>query len=226
MLNIKESAELIKNNWLSAWNNRAFMVNFISGIVLLAICMIVTSYFFNYIQDIKSGIVLNDWVLQKLPSIDVSTAIVALMGSAALLFSLRGIAYPNVAITLLFAMIIHLILRMITIYITGFFPPPGLIVLKDPMGSMLYQYRFITRDLFYSGHTAVLFLLYFCTFKKPDKYYMLFTAICVGCLLLVQHVHYTVDVACAPLFAFSSYWLSKKLISYRKAYVEGTRIKV
>jgi hypothetical protein len=218
---MKEFIQEARKNWLDAWNHKAFRMNFILGIVLLAAAMILTSFFFNYIQDNKNGVVLNDWVLQRLPSIDVSVVIVTLMGSAAILFALRGIANPNILITFLFAMILQLITRMITISITGFFPPPGLVVLRDPMGSMLYQYRFITRDLFYSGHTAMLCLLYFCSFKRGDKYYILFAAMSVAFLLLIQHVHYTVDVLCAPLFAFGCFWISKKIIRFQNAHLVG-----
>jgi hypothetical protein len=216
---MKEFVQLARRNWLDAWNHKAFRMNFLFGILLLAIAMIATSFFFNYIQDAKDGVVLNDWILQKLPAIDVSIVIVTLMMSAALLFAARGIHNPNILITFLFAMILQLIIRMITISITGFFPPPGLVVLRDPMGSMLYQYRFITRDLFYSGHTALICLFYFCSFKKRDKLYLLFAAISVAFLLLVQHVHYTVDVLCAPLFAFVCFWLAKKIIRFQNAHL-------
>lgn len=218
---MKEQLETIKNSWINAWNHKSFRLNFIAGLILLVIVMIITSYFFNYIQDRPYGIALNDWLLRNIPAINVSTYIVTLMGSAAILFSLRGIANPNMLLTFLFAVILHLMLRMVTITITGFYPPKGLIELKDPMGSMLYQYRFISRDLFYSGHTAIIFLLFLCSFKKADKYYMLFTCIVVGCLLLVQHVHYTLDVASAPLFAYGCFWAAKKIIHYQGAYLDG-----
>jgi len=217
---MKEALKELKDVWLSAWNNKAFRNHFIAGILALIIVMVVTSYFFNYIQDDKNGIELNDWVLKRLPSMDMSVFIVSLMLSSAILFALRGLANPNMLMTFLFALIIHLIARMITISITQFFPPQGLIVLHDPMGSMLYQYRFISRDLFYSGHTAILSLLYFCSFKKLDKYYILLTVISVGFLLLVQHVHYTIDVLCAPIFAFGCFWLAKKLMNYCGVYLD------
>jgi len=93
-------------------------------------------------------------------------------------------------------------------------------VLKDPFGSILYPSRFITRDLFYSGHTAFLFQFFLCSTKKVDRYITFFAAITIGFLLLIQHVHYTIDVALAPAFAFACYWLSKRVIRYQHAYLE------
>jgi hypothetical protein len=220
---MKEYFRLVRQNWLYAWQNKAFRQNLIVGLILLTAATILTSFFFNYIEASKHGVVLNDWVLQKLPAIDVSALIVTLMGSAILLFSIRGIADPNIFITFLFALVLQLVTRMITISITEFLPPRGLIVLRDPMGSLLYQSRFITRDLFYSGHTAIICLLYLCSIKKLHKYYLLFAAIIVPCLLLIQHVHYTIDVVFAPLFAFGGVWLSKRVLRFQGAYVEGIK---
>jgi hypothetical protein len=94
-----------------------------------------------------------------------------------------------------------------------------LIDLKDPVCDMMYCSRTITRDLFYSGHTATLFLFYLCSSKKPDRVYMLLAAIAIGILVLIQHVHYTIDVLCAPFFASGCYRLSKKILTYQKAYI-------
>jgi hypothetical protein len=218
---MQERIEAARVNWLAAWSNKVFRMNFIGGLVLLAISMVATSYFFNYIQDSKSGIQLNDWILQRLPAVDVSVFIVSIMGSAAFLFAMRGLRNPNILLTFLFAIILELLARMVTITITGFLPPHNLIVLKDPMGSMLYQYRFISRDLFFSGHTAIVSLLYLCSLKKFDKYYTFLATISVACLLLIQHVHYTVDVMFAPLFAFGCFWLSKKILNAQGAYIDG-----
>lgn len=203
---------MIIQNWRNAWNYKAFRKSLISGIVLLAVMVVLTYYFFNYIQYRKQGIVLNDWVLRMLPAIDVSVFIIFLMSSVVLLYILRSAINPNMVITFLIAYILLLATRIITISITRLLAPPELIVLKDPMGSLLYPSKFITQDLFYSGHTATLFLFYLCSTKKIDKYYMLLATISVGILLLIQHVHYTVDVVFAPLFAFGCFWLSKRIL--------------
>ena len=96
--------------------------------------------------------------------------------------------------------------------------PAGLIELKDPICNLMYGPRFITRDLFFSGHAATLFLLYLCSYKKFDRYYTLFAAIIVGILLLVQHVHYTLDVVCAPLFSLACFYIAKKIMATHHTY--------
>jgi hypothetical protein len=217
---ITEFITLTTQNWASAWNNKTFRRLLILGMLLIITACISTSFFFSYIEDSKEGVILNDWVLRNIPAIDVSIPIVILVTSCMLLTSIRCAPDPNLFITLIWAFVFQLIFRIITIAATRFYAPQGLIELKDPIGSLLYHSRFITRDLFYSGHTAFLFQFYLCSKKIKDKYYFLFCTVAVGILLLVQHVHYTVDVVTAPLFAFGCFWLSKRIILSQNAYLQ------
>jgi hypothetical protein len=207
----KELGKSIFLNWKKEWLNKTFRMYLITTILLFPVVLFSTHCLFNYIQDCKGGIVLNDWVLKEIPPRDVSVPITFLMTSVILLCILRFIPKPKVFVTAFIAFNFLLVTRIITISATRLIAPTGLIELKDPIGNILYGARFINRDLFYSGHTATLFTLYLCSFKKTDKYYILFAVISVGILLLVQHVHYTVDVVSAPFFAFGCFWSSKKI---------------
>jgi hypothetical protein len=204
-----------EQNWQNAWHNRAFRANLISGLLIVIGLLIFTYHFFYYIEHLPNGIVLNDWLLRKLPAKDVSVPIVLLEFSTVILFLIRSATNPNMFVTYLIGFIFILLFRIITIYITQLGPPVGLIVLKDPIADMVYKSQFIRRDLFYSGHAAILYMFYLCSTKKIDKYYILFVVTVVSILLLIQHVHYTVDVLCAPFFAFGCFWLSKKYLRFR-----------
>ena len=69
-------------------------------------------------------------------------------------------------------------------------PPHGLIVLIDPLTSLTYGGRgvFITKDLFFSGHTSNVFMFYLCLQKKKDKMFLLLASITVGILVLAQQI--------------------------------------
>ena len=97
-----------------------------------------------------------------------------------------------------------LILRMSAIYLFELNPPQGLIVLRDPLTSITYGGRgiFITKDLFFSGHTSNLFMVYLCLQKRRDKIFVLLGTITVAVLVLVQHVHYSMDVIGAFIITF------------------------
>ncbi len=173
--------------------------------------MVFTDHFFYYIEHLPGGTVLNDWVLRKIPDKDVSMPITILESSVILIFLIRSTINPNLFVTFLTGFIFILIFRIITIYITQFRPPVGLIALKDPIAGIVYKSTFISRDLFYSGHVAILYLFYLCSDKRPDKYYILVAVVSVAVLVLIQHVHYTIDVVSAPFFSFGSFWLTKRL---------------
>lgn len=90
-------------------------------------------------------------------------------------------------------------------------PPHGLIPLVDPVSNLFYGKKFVTKDLFFSGHTSTLLLISFCLQQKKDKYFTLLTGTTVGILVLIQHVHYTIDVITSPFFALIAYKMGKKL---------------
>ena len=101
---------------------------------------------------------------------------------------------------------------MMTITLFPLEPPAGLIGLVDPLSNFFYGHdKFITKDLFFSGHTSTMFLLYFCLVKPVDKRIALLVTVLVACLLLVQHVHYSVDILGGFVFGWFSWWLGNRL---------------
>jgi hypothetical protein len=217
---MREHILLVIRNWKIAWADKKFRTILLIELAFIFTFMISTTVFFDYIEALKEGVKLNDWVLNNLPAMDVSLPISFLMTSAVVLMIIRGSADPNMSIVLIIALTLQLITRILTINFTRFFAPPELIVLKDPIGSFLYHSKFITRDLFYSGHTAAACTFYFFSTRRFDKFYLFFCSITVACLLLVQHVHYSIDIAFAPLFAFGNYWLAKKISNRLNPYVK------
>ena len=113
----------------------------------------------------------------------------------------------------LYFLIFITLTRILTISIIPLEPPTGLIILKDPLTSLSYGGKgiFITKDLFFSGHTSNLFMFYLCLQKKRDKQFALFTSLLVGSLVLVQHVHYSIDVIGAIIFTYLLVKYSKHL---------------
>jgi hypothetical protein len=217
--------EHIKKNWSKALHDKTSRSNLIGGIIALVFLAIFTYYFFDYIENRSGGVVMNDLILRLIPARDVSIPIVFFEVTVIILFIVRSTTDPAMLITFLLAYILILISRNITIGITELRPPTGLIELKDPIAALIYKSKSINRDLFYSGHTSLLFLFYLCANKKADKYYILIAAISVGILLLIQHVHYTIDIVCAPFFAYGCYWLSKKIPQYSQG-ITLVKVKV
>jgi membrane-associated phospholipid phosphatase len=115
--------------------------------------------------------------------------------------------------TFLYGFIILNIVRCISISLIPFNPPPGLIPINDPISNIFYGHTYVTKDLFFSGHTATQFLAFLCLQKKRDRLFGLLATIIMGVLVLVQHVHYTIDVLSAPVFAYLCYLAAVKVAS-------------
>lgn len=87
----------------------------------------------------------------------------------------------------------------------------GLIPLVDPLTGYFYGHEAITKDLFFSGHTATLVMIYLNLERKNDKRIALVATLIVMLLLMVQHIHYTVDILAAPVIVYCCYRFTRSL---------------
>ncbi len=196
--------------WRAAWQHPAFRRKLIFGVIALLLLLLTFPYFFQTIEQ-KSGPVLNDWVLNQLPATDVSIAIFLIIWATAMLLLIRARRSPAVFMLFVYGYVIVSLSRMISITLVPLDPPVGLIPLIDPISNAFYGESYITKDLFYSGHTSTIFLMFLCFRERISRMMALIGSLVVGGLLLVQHVHYTVDVLGAFVFTYPLYWLGKKL---------------
>lgn len=200
--------------WLSAIKKVAFRWKLIVGVTALAVILTLLPIFFQFIEH-RPGYELNDLLLTALPAKNVSVVIFTIIWSMVLLFFIRSITDPGLFLTYLYGFIFLCICRMITMTLVPLDAPRGLIILADPLSNYFYgQAHFITKDLFFSGHTASLCLFFFCFQRKLDKILAMLCTIAVGSLVLVQHVHYTIDVIAAPVFTFLCFFLAKKIVNW------------
>ena len=191
------------NTWTKAWQHRTFRIKLIASFSLFIGLLLFLPSFFAFIEK-REGVVLNDWLLQSIPAQDFSVLIFIIIWSVFLIVIVRSIQNPGLFLVVIISQVILLVLRISTIYLFELNPPEGLIILRDPLTSLTYGGRgiFITKDLFFSGHTSNLFMVYLCLHKKRDKIFVLLSTITVGILVLVQHVHYSMDVIGALLITF------------------------
>ena len=202
-----------KESWKMALAKTRFKWKLVTGLVLITIILSALPFFFQHIQS-RPGRLIEDPFLHLLGPADVSIPIFAILWSMALFFVLRSIQHPSVFIVSLFGFVFLFLSRMITISLFPLEPTWGLIPLVDPISNSFYGESFITKDLFYSGHTAAVCLFFFSFHRKMDKLIALVCTIAVGILVIVQHVHYTIDVIAAPIFTFICYLLARKIVNW------------
>jgi membrane-associated phospholipid phosphatase len=101
--------------------------------------------------------------------------------------------------------------RITAMYIVPFNPPAEMIPLSDPFVEIFGTGKLLTKDLFFSGHTATLLIFYYTAGSKRLKNIFLICTILVAVSVLLQHVHYTVDVLGAVIFTSLAYVIVHKL---------------
>lgn len=194
--------------WTCAWRIRSFRIKLIAGTILLIAILIYFPFFFNSIEN-RDGRVLPDFILDWLPPRDMSFAVFTLIWASCLLLIFRVLKDPDMLLSALWGYGLLTVLRMGCIGLISLNPPGGLIPLADPLTNSFYGSRYITHDLFFSGHTATVCLICFCLKRRADKYFTGFAAGLIGVLLLFQHVHYTIDVLAAPVFTYFVYRVAR-----------------
>jgi len=196
--------------WQAAWQQPIFRIKLFVGLACTLALLFTFPVFFQTIER-HQGPVLNDWVLNQLPPQDVSLGIFLIIWATALLLIVRARRSPAIFMMFTYGYIIVSLSRMLSINLVPLNPPAGLIPLIDPISNAFYGKTYITKDLFYSGHTSSIFLMFLCLRRWWDRLLALIGSLLVGSLLLVQHVHYTVDVLGAFAFTYPLYWLGKRL---------------
>ncbi len=202
----------LKNNWRETWSSSLQRAQIIIGSILMIIISFMLPPFFNLIQK-RDGPIIHDAVLAAIPAHNVSWAIFTVIWGIGFYALWRGIEKPTIYITYLWTFIFITILRVLAISFVPLDPPAGLIVLTDPLTAVFYGRSTITKDLFFSGHTSILFLAFLCLERKWDKILALIGTCIVACLLLVQHVHYTIDIIAAPIIIYPVYRVVKYLLN-------------
>jgi hypothetical protein len=197
-----------KISWGSRWQRSDYRQKFVFLIILSILIIIAMPYGFALIQS-RGGIKWNDHVLNILPIVDLSWPIFITMYSLAGLLIVRIFGDPHLIFEFLRAYIPITLLRFILIYFLPLDPPTQMVSLIDPITKIFYGGTEITRDLFFSGHTSSMFLIYLILKNRIDKIYALTVTIFIAISLLLQHIHYTADV----LFAFPITYLIWKFSS-------------
>lgn len=188
----------------------------VAGLILIGIILACLPGFFQYIEA-RDGKELPDPLLDLLPAYDVSIPIFGALWGMAILFVIRSVKQPVFFLQMLYGFILLFSLRMISMSLIALDPPPGLIPLIDPISNSFYGESFITKDLFFSGHTASVCLFLYGFRKRSDKWLAAIACVIVGGGVLVQHVHYTVDVLAAPIFTWLCYAGAKKIVNWSRS---------
>ncbi|MFT6334034.1 MAG: hypothetical protein ACI86M_001610 [Saprospiraceae bacterium] len=200
----------MKKDWKDLWENKVYLISWIFLLFLVLVTLKLACVFLAFNENRISGVQLNDIVLQYLPATDVSTPLFAITWVCILSCIPVAIRTPKKSMVVFISILLMAIARSLTLYLVPLQPPIDIIPLRDTfLEGSFYDNKVMVRDLFFSGHTANLALIFFLIDIKWMKIIVGFCTLIVAFLLLKQHVHYTIDVVAAPFFAYAAYRAAK-----------------
>ncbi len=153
----------------------------------------------------------DDPILQLFHPVDVSILTGIFTNLPIFICILLILHRPMSTVYMFTAAILICIIRACSLYFVALEPPIHIIPLADPiLEATFYRGNALLKDLFFSGHTANIMLIGLLADQIIIKRTMVVISALVGLLLILQHVHYSIDVLAAPLFAVLTYKLSIK----------------
>lgn len=180
----------------------------------LLVILMLYIFLFKYCRIImtgleaRQGVQVNDLFLKWIPPVDLSLITFVLTYAALATFLLSSVKRPATLILGLQGYCLLIMMRTLAIYFVALEPPAGMIILQDPVTILFMSTPrggYIVKDLFFSGHVSAVVLFYFVVENRITKNFLLILAILVGSFLLIQHVHYTMDIIAAPFFSLLAY---------------------
>jgi PAP2 superfamily C-terminal len=198
-------------SWREATRQPSFRVIAVSAVFFLVVVLVLYSSFLRYI-DTRQGSILNDPLLRIVSPRDFSTITFLVIYGSLLGGIVSLVPSPRRLVVAILSYASMVVIRMGAMYVLPLDPPEGLIVLRDPLVEVFGPGTVLTRDLFFSGHTATLFILLLTARTTVLRLFFGAAMITVAVLLLWQHVHYTVDVLAAPFFTLPAYLVAHRIV--------------
>lgn len=148
-----------------------------------------------YIQT-RKGVILKDKLISLIPQFDFSTPIFLLLYSSLFLVIISFLHKPKMILKLIEMHIVIALVRQFCILLIALEPPHGLIILKDVFleNSFYPPFTVITKDLFFSGHVASIWLYFLIAQQKTLKTFLFLATILMSFMILSMRVHYSYDI--------------------------------
>ena len=218
MNSIKNYFDSVYRAWKQAFSDPSFTWKLFLTPGFFFLYSAITQKLGNYVET-RDGVQLNDELLQLLPSIDFSVAVFVLLYSSLSIVVLTHLEKPKVILRIIEMHFAVAVLRQLCILLVALEPPAGIIVLRDIFleNTVYPRHSPLTKDLFFSGHVASIWLYFLCAERKYIKYGLAIATVLMSFMILCMRVHYTYDVYGAIVFTTMLYYAPIRIRSYIEA---------
>jgi TRAP-type C4-dicarboxylate transport system permease small subunit len=192
------------------WAQKPFVSSTLLGVFFLVISLAVL-YFANFYTTLNASNYVTDFILDKIPTVNVGF----LFSEGALLFFalllIINILEPRHIPFVLKASAMFIVVRSFFLILTHVGPPLNMLQLNP---ADLFFKLSSGDDLFFSSHTGypLLMALIFWD-EKYLRYFFIFSTIVGAAIVLLGHLHYSIDVFAALFIAFGVFHLAKEIFS-------------
>ena len=192
----------LKSAWLEGHTPNRRFINLALTIFLVTWLMLSFATYLRFIES-RPGSLIDDPILALFKPIDLTWPIFIVTYPSLIIGLLLLLKKPDRFIIAFQAYGIMMLMRMLMMYTIPLEPPEDTIPLVDPFVENAGKTGFVpTKDLFFSGHTGSMFMV-FINMVTPVAKFVFFLVTCfIGTAVILQKVHYTIDVAVAPFIAY------------------------
>ena len=204
------------------FSNKRYVFSFVLALIMLIASLIISTYAVEYATMSASNpvtdLILSNTRVYDIDGLFVNGAII--MGIFIILTCLWKVERIPFTVK---ALSIFIVVRSLFIILThiGAFPTQALIhpssqnLIEDVIGTNLYSSFFLGNDSFFSGHTGLPFLMAFLYWDiKPLRIIYIGFSIMFAIVVLLAHVHYTIDVLSAFFISYGVYRMSRELFPH------------
>ncbi|ROL56269.1 hypothetical protein D9V84_08850 [Bacteroidetes/Chlorobi group bacterium Naka2016] len=205
--------ETLKENWKNYLSSRQNVLLLIISFALMVISLHFVAKFITGIEN-RQGFAFDDPFLGLFKGTDLSWLIFSVLYFSVFFTFFQLLQTPQDLVLGFFAYSMLISFRVLCMYLLPLDPPKDIVLLKDPIIESFGTEITLTRDLFFSGHTSLMVLLFLLVKKKYAKIFLFFATMIVALGVLLQKAHYSVDVVVAVFASYCAYSWTKGILTY------------
>ncbi len=211
--------EYIPQKYASTFRDKKFLQSLLSGVIFIIVALVINYNAAQYAFERASGAVA-DIVLSNIPVFDVDLIFVYGPVIFGLWITFLCLTNPKTLPFTLKSIAVFVVIRSIFITLTHIGPFPDHAVIDGTSAVLLralsdnpnFFLLSTGADLFFSGHTGLPFLMALVFWKHGlTRTFCIATSIFFGIIVLMGHLHYSIDVASAFFITYTIYVISQKL---------------
>lgn len=199
----------MRTNWGEFWEIRTRRYEFLITVIALFFIMIAMLQYLQ-INEKRIGVQIADPLLSLMPTIDLSALTFFVLYTSIIATILILLQQPHRLLIGFQIYTLYAIFRTTTMWLTPLEAPAGITPLIDPLLAWASTGQQLNKDLFFSGHTSTMFILYLVLPEGRSKSLFFLGFIVIAISLLFQHVHYSVDILAAPFFCYGALGITLK----------------